>query len=164
MGRVFQGRIHLARRRICRTITFTRISSAYLISTKRWRLEPILYHKVNKNQHFSRWDLYNKRDVRYNKSRLKNRDRQERNRIYVEPMYITFTALRVHLCLEEEEIKRKGKRRRKSNTDERKSGYWTVQIYKSWENETACDRRNVFIAKNVQGLISILINLHCNVS
>jgi len=38
-------------------------------------------------------------------------------------MYITFTALRVHLHIEEGKIKKKGKRRRKSNTGERKSGY-----------------------------------------
>lgn len=58
--------------------------------------------------------------------RLRNRDWQERNRVYVEPMYIILTALRVHLRIVEKEDKEKIKERgerEKEATSEKRSGY-----------------------------------------
>lgn len=85
--------------------------------------------------------------------RLRNRDWQERNRVYVEPMYIILTALRVHLRIVEKEDKEgtKGKGERGSVTGEKRSGYWNGEIYRNWESEAACDRRNALVTCNMQG-------------
>lgn len=85
--------------------------------------------------------------------RLRNRDWQERNRVYVEPMYIILTALRVHLRIVEKEDKErtKGKGERGSVTGEKRSGYWNGEIYRNWESEAACDRRNALVRCNMQG-------------
>lgn len=86
------------------------------------------------------------------KSRLRNRDWQERNRVYVRSMYI-LTALRVYLRIVEEVDKERTKReeKRRSVTGEKRSGYWNGEIYRSWESEAACDRRNALVTSNMQG-------------
>lgn len=63
--------------------------------------------------------------------RLRNRDWQERNRVYVGPMYIFLTALRVHLRIVEKEDKErtKGGEKRRSVTSEKRSGYIETEKY-----------------------------------
>lgn len=87
------------------------------------------------------------------KLRLRNRDWQERNRVYVGPMYIILTALRVHLRTVEKEDKERpeGGGKRRCVTGEKKSGYWNGEIYRNWESEAACDRRNALVTSNMQG-------------
>ena len=52
--------------------------------------------------------------------------------------------------------KRKRKREQREEerrcvTSEKRSGYWNGEIYRNWENEAACDRRNALVTRNMQG-------------
>lgn len=90
------------------------------------------------------------------KSCLKNQDWQGRNRVYVGPMYIILTVLRVHLRIVEKEDKERTKGRKKGRcvTSEKRSGYWNREIYRNWESEAASDRRNALVTSNMQGRLS----------
>jgi len=50
--------------------------------------------------------------------------------------------------------RRKGRQKeekRRSVTGEKRSGYWNGEIYKNWESEATCDRRNALVTCNMQG-------------
>lgn len=63
--------------------------------------------------------------------RLRNRNWQERNRVYVEPMYIILMGLRVHLRIEKED-----KERTKRGIEKERECYW-------WEEKWILKRRNI---------------------